>query len=134
MCTAHIALGRVGIPLRQKLVLFNNKTLPRTRDTFQAAVAEPFVFGMEEPWGDGSWGYPKAEERSIKTSLKSSPGPSGPLSAAAALAAVKKNPNKEKDQIVESSTVSKFWEGLRPTLSKFFTGGGQRLRHRGRII
>lgn len=30
--------------------------------------AEPFVFGMEEPWGDGTWGYPKAEERSIKTS------------------------------------------------------------------
>lgn len=94
-----------------------------TRDTFQA-VAEPLGFGMEEPWGDGSWGYPKAQERSISIPLKSSRGPSGPFSAASSAVVKRNSPKKEMDQPVESPTVSKFLEARWSTLSKFFTGGG----------
>lgn len=91
----------------------------RIRDTTQAA-AKPLVLGMEEPWGEGSWGYPKAEERSIKTSLENLHGPSGPLSTVASAA----------DE--ESLNKAKYFERLRASLSQLFTCGGVRLRRQER--
>lgn len=78
-----------------KLAYLDLRLPLKYRGTTQAP-GEYNTFGMDEPWGDGTWGkYPDKEEGGAA-------GRSGSLSAAAAAAAGKSSMNKVLYQMVRS--------------------------------